>query len=302
MVNAKKIAALLVVMILMFAISTPRSFANGGGASGNIDAVLIQTEDGTIVSVAIDKYVKMFISEDGALYEFLLSENQQMHVYGIVSGDKYIQIGDYIKVYISDPDTALEEAEAIPANVVATFMEVVYVNEETGEVILAPIGGEEAPVDKSSLGELISEAELLEEIDYTKETWSVFEEALTQAKIIYNNKESTQKQVNDALATLGKTISELIKVENNEAAILARFIPTAVKDFGYVEIQVRNIPKAMKYTITSKLSDGRDTTTKIEVISKKSASLIFYNEKITVTLYDANDNLIEEYENILLIK
>lgn len=81
----------------------------------------------------------MYFTRKGALYKFLSKDVGYMYVYGIVSGNKYIEIDNYIKAYFYSKKNALNIAEAIPAKEIAKFMKVNKVNESTGEVELVPI-------------------------------------------------------------------------------------------------------------------------------------------------------------------
>ncbi|QSX05985.1 FIVAR domain-containing protein [Sedimentibacter sp. zth1] len=68
---------------------------------------------------------------------------------------------------------------------------------------------EEPVIDKIELAAKISEAERLNEEDYTAETWTVLETALGRAIEVNNNTEATQEQVNEALTALEDAIQGL---------------------------------------------------------------------------------------------
>lgn len=141
---------LLIVLSLLLTMLVPLSFAQGTQTSGEIDSILVVKEDGTVVSVSVDDYYMMYILRSGALYDYLKSSDGSLTVYGISSGDKYIDIDNYFIAYIlsgNDIAAALESAEAFDEELVTTFMRVESVNEETGEVILAPIFGQEPSIE-----------------------------------------------------------------------------------------------------------------------------------------------------------
>lgn len=67
--------------------------------------------------------------------------------------------------------------------------------------------------DKEILKNAIDNAEKLNKNDYTQSTWSLFINALTQAKTVLINTEATEQDVNKALDTLNKSIKNLQSIE-----------------------------------------------------------------------------------------
>ena len=63
--------------------------------------------------------------------------------------------------------------------------------------------------DKSLLEELINQAEGLDSANYTKATFDGLTKALNEAKAVYENPNATQKEVDNAKATLEKAIAGL---------------------------------------------------------------------------------------------
>jgi len=63
--------------------------------------------------------------------------------------------------------------------------------------------------DKSLLEELINKAEGLNGVNYTKASYAVVENALLTAKAVFDNPNATQKEVDNAKATLEKAIAGL---------------------------------------------------------------------------------------------
>jgi len=64
-------------------------------------------------------------------------------------------------------------------------------------------------VDKTKLAEEIGKAEKLNKQEYTEKTWGALEIALNSAKDIYQNKNVTQEEVDDAIGNLQKALEEL---------------------------------------------------------------------------------------------
>ncbi|MBS7426501.1 LPXTG cell wall anchor domain-containing protein, partial [Virgibacillus sp. 19R1-5] len=64
-------------------------------------------------------------------------------------------------------------------------------------------------VDKSVLEEIIEEAEVKKEINYTEESWKTFVAALEEAKAVLDNEEATQELVAEAIASLTNAMESL---------------------------------------------------------------------------------------------
>ena len=65
---------------------------------------------------------------------------------------------------------------------------------------------ERADLDLAAISELISQAEKLQETEYTAETWAVFAEALKEAKAILENKDAVQADVDAVKSKLEQAI------------------------------------------------------------------------------------------------
>ena len=63
--------------------------------------------------------------------------------------------------------------------------------------------------DKSLLEELINQANELNSANYTKASFDGLTKALNEAKVVFDNPNATQKEVDNAKATLEKAIAEL---------------------------------------------------------------------------------------------
>ena len=77
-----------------------------------------------------------------------------------------------------------------------------------GEVIII------VPVDRAALRALIAEANQLNQVDYTPETWAVFAAALSGAEGVYNDVDATQAEVDAAVSNLQ------VAMDNLEEAVI----------------------------------------------------------------------------------
>lgn len=111
---SRKVISLLVIFSMLFVFVPSVSYGESS-SDRKINSVLVTMADDTTVSVTISKYVTAYIFED-ELFDFLKDNEDKMKVYGIVSGNKYINISDYIKRYVENPDNvsqAIEESQSI---------------------------------------------------------------------------------------------------------------------------------------------------------------------------------------------
>jgi len=310
----KNIARLLIVAILISLVLTTAVYAESNAAGRQIDTVIILREDGTRIVVPLDDYIRMYFTRKGTLYEFLAKSIGYMHIYGIGTGDKYIEIDEYIRAYFYSPSTALDNAQALDQSEVDEFMIVESVDEETGEVVLKPIEQSdpepepepEPSVDKSKLREKVEEAKEKYSIEYySYETWKVFEKALRAAEEILENEDVTQEEVDEALEALELAILGLKFGPNIEAKFKAYVY---LDSNGYVIVRVFNVPNAVQYSVVYRLQDGRVwETTKALIGSSQGAGPIFYDEvnyykTVDINIYDADDNWIYTFKDVELIR
>ncbi|MGG2084121.1 S-layer homology domain-containing protein [Lysinibacillus pakistanensis] len=76
-------------------------------------------------------------------------------------------------------------------------------------------------VDKTALGNKITEVEGITEKDYTPDSWTALQNELTKAKAIFDNPSATQTEVNEALTNLTKAKDNLVHVKPKpETAVL----------------------------------------------------------------------------------
>lgn len=84
----------------------------------------------------------------------------------------------------------------------------------TSELTQKASSGTETPeTDKTELNKLITQAEGLNEAEYTTESWSKLQTALTNAKKVKENASATKEQIAEATTNLQKAIKELAYTE-----------------------------------------------------------------------------------------
>ena len=148
---------------------------------------------------------------------------EAMHMLNFVKGDKTA-----LKAFI-DKVSGLEavkytEATWTPFNEALTAATSVYedvnamqeeVNNAYNELVTAFLNLRLIP-NKDLLGDLINQAEGLESANYTKATFDGLTKALNEAKVVFDNPNATQKEVDNAKDVLEKAISGLqtVTVDN----------------------------------------------------------------------------------------
>ena len=108
-------------------------------------------------------------------------------------------------------ETELNEAIAVYEDLNAMQEEV---NTAYSELVTAFLNLRLIP-DKSLLEDLINQAEGLDSANYTKASYAVVENALLTAKVVYENPNATQEEVNSAKDVLEKAISSSTSKYNN---------------------------------------------------------------------------------------
>ena len=102
-------------------------------------------------------------------------------------------------------ETELNKANAVYEDLNAMQPEV---NEAYTNLVTAFLNLRLIP-DKSLLEDLINQAEGLDSTNYTKATFDGLTKALNEAKVVFENPNATQKEVDNAKATLEKAINSL---------------------------------------------------------------------------------------------
>lgn len=112
--NFKHRYIVLIIIAFLFLSTRPVNAMNE--TSGQIDGVILETEQKLLVEVPIDEYVKLYFTKRGNTYEFLERTTGGMYIAAIRSGKKYIDIDEYIKSYFKYSENlarALEKAEPL---------------------------------------------------------------------------------------------------------------------------------------------------------------------------------------------
>ncbi|MDR1069823.1 MAG: FIVAR domain-containing protein, partial [Gracilibacteraceae bacterium] len=89
------------------------------------------------------------------------------------------------------------------------------------------------PVDKTALETAIALAETKEESDYTPNSWSALQDALSAAQAVANDDDATTDDVTDAAATLAEAINALILRADKTALTGAIEAATAYTESEY---------------------------------------------------------------------
>lgn len=105
---------------------------------------------------------------------------------------------------------ALAMAEAIDENASAQSLQII------AQSITDAINKLVYRADKSDLSKKLDEVKAFNQNDYTSETWSIFEAALAEATIIFNDANATADEVDDALSNLKSAADGLKKAEKPE--------------------------------------------------------------------------------------
>ena len=139
-----------------------------------------------------------------------------MHMLDFVKGDKTalkafidkvsgLEADKYTEATWTAFETKLNEANAVYNDENAMQEEV---NSAHKELVTAFLNLRLIP-DKSLLEELINQANGLNAANYTKATYKVLSDALNEAKVVFENPNATQKEVDNAKAALEKAIAGL---------------------------------------------------------------------------------------------
>lgn len=85
-------------------------------------------------------------------------------------------------------------------------------------VVTTPVE-DETPVDKSALQTLVDEVSALKEDEYTADSWSTLQSALTAAQAVLDNAEATQEETDSAKTALSEAKEALKEVEEETDAL-----------------------------------------------------------------------------------
>lgn len=90
---------ILVLFIIIIFSST--SFANEGVASGEVDYVIVQINEGVGVKLSSTEYIDIYIEKNN-IYQALKGDNLSVSPVAIISGNKWISSTSYIDAYIEN--------------------------------------------------------------------------------------------------------------------------------------------------------------------------------------------------------
>ena len=71
-----------------------------------------------------------------------------------------------------------------------------------------------SPTDKDDLHALLEEVDALDSADYTAASWSSLRDALTQARIVYNDADAEQNEIDSVLAALQTAKEQLVEASD----------------------------------------------------------------------------------------
>ena len=117
---------------------------------------------------------------------------------------------DYTAESWANLQTALAAAKTVEGSTDATQTQVNEALTALQGAMKALVDAPAPSVDKSDLTAAITEAEQLQEKDYTPESWADLQTALAAAKTVEGNADATQTQVNEALAALQSARKALV--------------------------------------------------------------------------------------------
>ena len=117
---------------------------------------------------------------------------------------------DYTAESWANLQTALAAAKTVEGSTDATQTQVNEALTALQGAMKALVDAPAPSVDKSDLTATITEAEQLQEKDYTPESWANLQTALAAAKTVEGNADATQAQVNEALAALQSARKALV--------------------------------------------------------------------------------------------
>lgn len=136
----KLVTSILVALFLITSLTT--NFVSAATPStGEIDYILIKMENNNIVRITIDEYIDLFLSQTEPLYSFLTGTQDDLTVYGVVSGEKYINIDEYVNQFLIEGSStdALESSDELTVTEVNSFLKIKLGSIESGNIQLEPI-------------------------------------------------------------------------------------------------------------------------------------------------------------------
>ena len=170
-------------------------------------------------TVAADKNATQ--EEVDAVWQKLLTE---VHKLGMIKGDitsleklvdvaEAIDLDKYVEAGQVEFKDALKAAQDLIADKDNAMQKEIT---ETEDNLLSAMLNLRFKADKSILKSLIEDAETKEESAYTSESYTVMALALNDAKVVIENENATQEEVDEAAATLKSAIDGLVVVKDDK--------------------------------------------------------------------------------------
>ena len=136
---------------------------------------------------------------------------------------------DVTFTFTPDADYKLQTATVNDNDVTSKVRNNAYVLENVQGNVTAGATFVQIPAGKDNLDRAIEEAEKLKEEDYTAESWKSFEEALDEAKTVYDNKDADQTAVDAAEKALTDAQKALVSVTPQPPVVDKTKLETAIK-------------------------------------------------------------------------
>lgn len=139
---------------------------------------------------------------------------------------------------------------------------------------------EEIKVDKAELTSLYERSKELIETDYTQESWVIFKQSFDNVKVVIDNADATQEEVNTAVTKLQSAISALeevtVEVDKSLLEIIVKYAEDA-KAEGALEDVVPVVAKKFEEALTNAkavLNDKNATEAQVNEAREKLVELI----------------------------
>lgn len=208
--------------------------ARDGGvwlSAPNFPAQMIRAGNITECSIAFDRAMNWVLSfvEDGqsklSYYSNLDDDRIEITLNGtnprVIHDDKregQSDVGEVLVTYVRDEtlyqlrqrDRYGEEFHIGGANIKRLVKVGMGSNLRLHFVALTPDQPGPVPVDKTGLLAALDDAAVLDEADYTPESWSVLAGAVTAGQTVYDDPDATQQQVDAATAAISAAIDGLV--------------------------------------------------------------------------------------------
>src|SRR5699024_6727371 len=258
---------------------------NGGSWEKYQDSEVIQIDLGAGVQTLRIYFKDHGFNLKSASLNLINSTVDKSDLEKAVASAKKRVSSDYTESSWTEFISAITASEKVLENENATQEEVQSALKDLrlAEIALEKVE-EPKEVDKSELVKAVDSAKARVEEDYTPESWSVFEEAITTAEIVLANEEATQEEVQSALKDLRLAEIALEKVEEPK------------------EVDKSELAKAVALAKKRNEANYTDESWKSFVIALKKAEKILADETATQKDIQKSLNNLLATENNLVEK